>query len=64
MTPPKEMTGAKPFQTAQENPRAAGEGSCGGERRVAVFALITINVERLSGSNLALRRLLIKPRPG
>jgi hypothetical protein len=24
--------GAKPCQTAQENPRASGEGSCGGER--------------------------------
>ena len=33
-------------------------------RRPAVFVLMTINVEMLSGSNPALRRLVIKPRPG
>ena len=32
-------------------------------RQLAVFVLMTINVEMLSGSNPALRRLVIKPRP-
>lgn len=41
----------------QANPQATGE-------RLAVFILMTINVEMLSGSNPTLRCLLLKPRPG